>query len=95
MKQGTPDEIEFIRRRHKVLTIIRKSFLPIAVSGILTMQLLDTPVARKVIGYGLLFGCAALGIFWSFYWRCPVCKKEFSRQSGGKYCEHCETKFEP
>ena len=95
MKQATPEQIEFVRRRRKTAPIIAKTYLAIAFVGFMILHLSDAErLTRKVFAWSFLSGGIALVIFFAYYWRCPVCKESFSRQSGGKYCERCETQFD-
>lgn len=98
MQQGTSDQIRQVRHHRKVLTIVWLAFLGIAFATLMIRYLFDihfSLIATKLFGYGyIICGGLALAIFSSFYSRCPVCKSEFTRQSGDKYCEKCDTKYD-
>jgi hypothetical protein len=97
VQQGTREQIEQIRHRSWVLRVVWIAFIGSVLAGLLIPHGLGLHPSRatvRLFGVGyFLCGGLALGIFSIVYWRCPVCKNEFSRQSGGKYCEHCNTKF--
>jgi|SRR6185369_7761707 len=97
MKQGTPEQIELIRHRRKLLPIVWVTYMGIVFATLMIRYLLDlqaTPITIKIFAYGFIGGAVALFIFSAYYWRCPVCKEMFSKQSGGKYCERCKTRFD-
>lgn len=101
VNQGTPEQGKLIRHHQKVLRIVWFVYGGIALGTVLIAHgfgLDVSPVVRKVFGLGyVLGGGIALAVFSSFYSCCPVCKTEFSRQSGAggsKYCEKCDTKFD-
>jgi hypothetical protein len=97
VQQGTAEQIELIRHRYWLLRVVWMVFIGSVFAGFLVPHALGlhlSPAAVRVFGIGyFLCGGLALGVFSIVYWRCPVCKNEFSRQSGGKYCEHCNTRF--
>jgi hypothetical protein len=97
VQHGTPEQIELIRHRYWVLRVVWIAFIITVFAGFLIPHALSLhlpPAALRIFGIGyVLCGGLALGVFSIVYWRCPVCKNEFSRQSGGKRCEHCNTKF--
>jgi hypothetical protein len=97
VQQGTPEQIELIQHRYWALRVIWIAFMGIAFAVFLIPHAFDFRLSRAAvrlfaIGY-LLCGGLGLAIFSIVYWRCPVCKNEFCRQSGGTRCEHCKTKF--
>ena len=98
MQQGTPEESRQVRHRTKVLKIVWLTFMGIAFGTLMIRHLFDlhfSPTATKLFGYGyVICGGLALAVFSSLYWRCPVCRGEFTRQSGDKYCEKCGTKYD-
>lgn len=101
MNRGTPEQGKLIRHHEKVLRVIWFAYGGVILGTLLIVYVfgLDvSPIARKVFGLGyVLGGGIALAVFSSFYSRCPVCKTEFSRQSGSSksmYCKKRDTKFD-
>jgi hypothetical protein len=97
VQQGTSEQIELIQHRYWILRVVWLVFLGSVFAGLMIPHALGlhlSPAVARIFGIGyFLCGGFVLIVFSSVFWRCPVCKNEFSRQSGGKYCEHCNTKF--
>ena len=96
-QKATPEQNDMIKHRYRVLRSAWVIFMGSVFAALLVPHALDLHPSRttiRVVGIGyVLCGGLALGIFSIVYWRCPVCRNEFSRQSGSNYCEHCKTKF--
>jgi len=96
-QHGTSEQIEPVQHRYWMLRVAWIVFIASVFAGFLILHMLGLHLSRtavRVFGIGyFLCGALALMVFSIAYWHCPVCKNEFSRQSGGKYCEHCNTKF--
>jgi hypothetical protein len=95
MQRGSSEQTKLVQHRRKLLPIICKVYGVLLFASLVALSQHGTPKMLRVFAAGILYGTFPLVLFLLWYWRCPVCKRAFSRQSGSKYCENCNTSFEP
>ena len=95
MRQATPEQIRQVQHRRKIAPTICKVYGVMLFGSFVMLSQHGVPFVLRVAGIGIVYGTVPFALFIIFwYWRCPVCKSGFSRQSGGKCCEKCGTRFE-
>ena len=97
MKQATPKQIEQVRHIRKVMVTVWLTALGSFFASMMIPYLFDlhlSPFWGRLLSCGVIGGGLGLAIFSIVYWRCPTCRSPFTKQSGDKYCEKCDTKYD-
>src|SRR5688572_27511172 len=99
MQLGTPEQIKIVRHRRKVWLVVCSTIVLLSITPpLIVLKHFTTSATVHALfvvwfKFGWICGGVLILICTKVYWRCPTCRREFSKGSGGKFCDHCNTRF--